>query len=229
MGQKVNPRIFRLGGTLTWTSKWFHHGTGMGPLLQQDQAIRKIVKQRFKDGGVGLIEVVSRAEKNIEVIVSVARPGVVIGRGGQKAEEVKEEIKNKALKRKGDVQLTIKELKKPMLSADVVVSSMAAEIQRRMPFRRVMKGTIDQVKKAGALGVKVQVAGRLNGAEIARTETLSDGSMPLHTLRADISYGRGIARTTYGVIGIKVWIYKGELFGDVHEEDHEMQGDIDSK
>ncbi len=219
MGQKVNPRIFRMGGTITWTSKWFHHGTSVGPLLQQDQMIRKVVKQRFKDGGVGSIEVVRRAEKNIEVIVSVARPGVVIGRGGQKAEEVKEEIKNKVLKRKGEVQLTIRELKKPMLSADVVVASMANELERRMPFRRVMKGAIDQVKKAGALGVKVQVAGRLNGAEIARTETLGDGSMPLHTLRADISYGRGVARTTYGVIGVKVWIYKGELFGPASEDD----------
>ncbi|HLD19739.1 MAG TPA: 30S ribosomal protein S3 [Patescibacteria group bacterium] len=219
MGQKVNPRIFRMGGTITWTSKWFHHGKNVGPLLQQDQLIRKVVKQRFKDGGVGSIEVVRRAEKNIEVIVSVARPGVVIGRGGQKAEEVKEEIKNKVLKRKGEVQLTIRELKKPMLSADVVVASMANELERRMPFRRVMKGTIDQVKKAGALGVKVQVAGRLNGAEIARTETLGDGSMPLHTLRADISYGRGVARTTYGAIGVKVWIYKGELFGTASEDD----------
>lgn len=219
MGQKINPRIFRIGGNKTWSSKWFHRGPDFKNLLEEDHNIRKIIKDKFKEGGIGGIEIVRRAEKNVEAIVSVARPGVVIGRGGQKAEEVKQEIKKKALTISTEIQLTIRELKKPNLNADVVVANMASEIERRLPYRRVLKFAIDQVMKDGAQGVRVQIAGRLNGADIARSETLSEGNMPLHTLRADISYGRGVAQTTYGVIGIKVWVYKGELFGTEKQEE----------
>jgi small subunit ribosomal protein S3 len=210
MGQKVHPISFRNGVVTTWKSKWFAH-RGYTKLLEQDIRIRKWLRVKLRGSGIANMEI-ERSAEAINIIIYTAKPGVIIGRGGAQVEELKKQIKQKFLTPKQNVQLTIQEIPKAGLSANVVAEGMALEIEKRMPFRRVMKQAIDQVKKAGALGVKVQVGGRLNGAEIARTEMLSSGKVPLQTLRADVDYARTIASTTYGMIGIKVWIYRGEVF-----------------
>lgn len=212
MGQKVNPTIFRIGVNKTWSSKWFA-AKGFGLHLKQDEKIRKFIKRKFKTGGIALIEI-SRTANSMTVTIHTSRPGVVIGRGGTGAEELKQEIQGLLNNPKVNVRIEITEVNKPDLNAELVMQSVAEQLEKRMPFRRILKQTIERVKRAGAKGVKIMVAGRLNGAEIARTESLHTGSIPLHTLRADIDYSRGSARTTYGAIGIKVWIYKGEVFDE---------------
>lgn len=212
MGQKVNPTIFRIGVNKTWSSKWFA-AKGFGLHLKQDEKIRKFIKRKFKTGGIALIEI-SRTANSMTVTIHTSRPGVVIGRGGTGAEELKQEIQGLLNNPKVNVRIEITEVNKPDLNAELVMQSVAEQLEKRMPFRRILKQTIERVKRGGAKGVKIMVAGRLNGAEIARTESLHTGSIPLHTLRADIDYSRGSAHTTYGAIGIKVWIYKGEVFDE---------------
>ncbi|KKT34847.1 MAG: 30S ribosomal protein S3 [Parcubacteria group bacterium GW2011_GWA2_44_12] len=213
MGHKVHPTIFRIAVNKTWCSRWFSSTRAYARFLREDNGIRKKIELDFKEGGVEKIDI-ERFGKDIELTVFVARPGVVIGRGGVKSEKLKKEIEVIAGKNT-KVQLTIKEVLKPNTSSQILVGSMAQEIERRIPFRRVMKKGIDQVMKGGAKGVKIIMGGRLNGAEIARSEMLTSGSMPLHSLRADIDYARGVAKTIYGVIGIKVWVYKGDVFSSV--------------
>lgn len=210
MGHKVNPKSFRIGYNLTWTSKWFAK-KGFAELVKEDLLIKKFLKTKLKEAGLDRVEI-ERSPDALTINIRVARPGLVIGRGGAGIEELKQAIAKKFLKKPGSLKLNIQEVDNPNLSAPVMVNNMAQDIEKRMPFRRVMKQAIDRIMKAGALGVKVIISGRLNGAEIARTETLAEGKVPLHTLRANIDYSRGIAQTTYGVIGIKVWIYKGEVF-----------------
>ncbi|MFH1866484.1 MAG: 30S ribosomal protein S3 [Patescibacteria group bacterium] len=210
MGQKVHPISFRTGVVYSWKSKWFSR-RNYRELLTSDIRIRKWLKSKLKGASVDKIEI-ERSPTSVNIIIYTAKPGIIIGRGGAQVEELKKLIKEQFLKSNENLQLTIQEVPKGLLSANVVAENMALEIEKRMPFRRVMKQAIDQVMKAGALGVKVQVAGRLNGAEIARTETLATGKVPLQTLRAEIDYSRTAARTTYGNIGIKVWINKGEVF-----------------
>ncbi len=210
MGQKVHPISFRTGVVYTWKSKWFSR-RNYRHFLTEDIRIRKWLKNKLRGASVAKFEI-ERSPASINVIIHTAKPGLIIGRGGAQVEELKKEIKERFLKVNQNIQINIQEVAKGFLSANVVAENMALEIEKRMPFRRVMKQAIDQVMKAGALGVKVQMAGRLNGAEIARTETLSAGTVPLQTLRAEVDFGRTIARTTYGGIGIKVWIYKGEVF-----------------
>lgn len=213
MGQKVNPRIFRIGVNKTWNSRWFTKAS-FGAFLQQDEGIRKFIKKKFRSGGVASIEI-ARAANALTVTIATSRPGVIIGRGGAGVEDLKKEIQTKVLKNpKAALRLNIEEVNKPDLNAELVVQSVIDQLEKRLPFRRVLKQTVERVKRAGAQGVRVMVAGRLNGAEIARTEALHAGSIPLHTLRADIDYSRGAAHTTYGTIGIKVWIYKGQIFND---------------
>lgn len=212
MGQKVHPKVFRIGTVYTWKSKWFAR-RGYRELLQADVQLRRWLKRKLKGSSVSSIEV-ERGPSNLTVTIQTAKPGLVIGRGGQQVEELKKELKDRFLGPKQNLQLNIQEVANPMLSAEVVAENMAIELEKRMPFRRVMKQAMDQVMKAGALGVKVMVGGRLNGAEIARTEKLSTGTVPLHTIRADIDYSRTVARTTYGVIGVKVWINRGEVSRD---------------
>jgi len=211
MGQKVHPRIFRMGNLYTWNSKWFSR-KDYTKFLKQDVTMRKFIQRELKDASIEKIEV-ERSAGNITLIIHSAKPGVIIGRGGQGIEELKKKLKKNFLEPKTNLNINIQEVKDANLSAQLVAQAMAADIEKRMPFRRVMKQAIGRVEKANALGVKVCVAGRLNGAEIARTEILGSGSLPLHTLRADIDYARTVAQTTYGVIGIKVWIYKGQKFG----------------
>jgi small subunit ribosomal protein S3 len=213
MGKKVNPKIFRMGITQTWASIWFESGEKYINNVRQDVLVRKYLIREFREAGVDRVEII-RSLNKIEISVSTAKPGLIIGRGGNGVEELKKKLHDKFLKnfRLGEINLNIKEASRPGLSAQIIVQSMILDIEKRMPFRKVMKQTISKVERAGALGIKVVVSGRLNGAEIARTEKLVSGKVPLQTLRADIDYARGAANTTYGAIGIKVWIYKGEIF-----------------
>ena len=216
MGKKINPKIIRMGITRTWPSSWFSFGNNYIKNVKQDVLIRKYILKEFREAGVDRVEIFRNSGKII-VDVYTAKPGVIIGRGGNGVEELKRNIHKKFLSnpmsiRLGDINLNIKEVENPNLSAQINVQSMALEIEKRVPFRKVMKQTISRIERAGALGVKVVVAGRLNGAEIARSEKLIFGKLPLSTLRANIDYARGAASTTYGAIGIKVWVYKGEVF-----------------
>jgi len=217
MGQKVNPKIFRIGVIRTWDSKWFAK-RDFSSYLKQDIAIRKFIKAKLKDAGVAKIEI-ERSAENINIIVHAVRPGVIIGRSGVGIEELKKELKKNILNKKATavsgklgLNINIMEIDKPNLNAQVVTDYIINDLEKRIPFKRIMKQAISRVERAGAKGVKVIVAGRLNGAEIAREEMLSSGMIPLHTLRADIDYARGAAQTIYGKIGVKVWIYKGEVF-----------------
>ncbi|MBN1778985.1 MAG: 30S ribosomal protein S3 [Candidatus Buchananbacteria bacterium] len=211
MGQKVHPKIFRIGNLYTWNSKWYA-GKNYAQFLKQDVLVRKFLIKSLRDAGVEKVEI-ERSAANINVVIYAAKPGIIIGRGGQGVEDLKKKLKKQFLEPKTNLNITIQEVKEPNMSAQLVAGAMAIDIEKRMPFRRVLKQAISRVEKAGAKGIKVCVAGRLNGSEIARTEILSSGSLPLHTLRADIDYARTVASTTYGVIGIKVWIYKGQKFG----------------
>lgn len=212
MGQKVHPKIFRIGITTDWNAKWFARGKKYASLLKQDILIRKFLKNRLKEAGVAKVEI-ERSPDQISVIIYTSKPGLIIGRGGAGIEEIRKEIQKKTLKdEKFNLKLEIKEVEKPQLFAQIVAQNIALELEKRIPYRRTMKRAIDQVMKAGALGIKVICSGRLGGVEIARRETLSQGKIPLNTLRADIDYGRTAAFTTYGAVGVKVWIYKGEIF-----------------
>ncbi len=212
MGQKIHPKSIRLGVIRTWDSKWFSQGKSYRTLLRQDQEIKEYLSQRLKEAGLAGIELM-RTPQSLTIIVNVARPGVIIGRGGQGAESLREELTKKFFTReKMNFRINIVEVKNPSLSANIVLQDVIGEIEKRISYRRVMKHAIDRVIKAGAKGVKILMGGRLDGVEIARREMLSSGSSPLHTLRADIDYAAGTAHTIYGTIGIKVWIFKGEVF-----------------
>ncbi|MFA5131303.1 MAG: 30S ribosomal protein S3 [Patescibacteria group bacterium] len=213
MGKKVNPKILRMGITKTWASVWFESGEKYIQNVRQDVLVRKYMIREFKEAGIDKVEII-RSLNKIEITVSTAKPGLIIGRGGNGVEELKAKLHTKFLKnfRMGEIALNIKEANRPNLSSQIMVQSMIMDMEKRMPFRKVMKQAIGRAERAGAMGVKVVVSGRLNGAEIARREKLVTGKVPLQTLRADIDYARGAAHTTYGAIGIKVWIYKGEVF-----------------
>ena len=213
MGKKVNPKIFRMGITKTWPSVWFEKGDKYVKNIRQDIGIRRHLLKEFREAGVDKVEII-RSINKVEINIATAKPGVIIGRGGNGAEELKKKLHDKFLKdfRLGEINLNIKEFSRPNLSAQITVQNMILDIEKRMPFRKVMKQTLGKIERAGALGVKIVISGRLNGAEIARTEKLVWGKVPLQTLRADIDYARGAAHTTYGAIGIKVWVYKGEVF-----------------
>ncbi|MBU1036627.1 30S ribosomal protein S3 [Patescibacteria group bacterium] len=210
MGHKVNPKAFRLGQNMTWPSRWFAR-KNYAELVREDVLIRKYLKKKLKEAGVDKIEI-ERFAAEMVITITASRPGMIIGRGGEGIEDIKNEIVKKFLKSKQSVKINIQEVENPNLSAEIMLHYMIVDIEKRIPFRRVMKQSIDRVIKAGALGAKVIMSGRLNGVEIARSETLSQGKVPLHTLRANIDYARGTAFTTYGAIGIKIWIYKKEVF-----------------
>jgi len=213
MAKKVNPKILRMGITRTWASVWFENGAKYINNVRQDVLIRKYMIKEFKEAGIDLVEII-RSLSRIEINITTAKPGLIIGRGGNGVEELKRKIHDKFLKnfRMQEINLNIKECNRPNLSAQIIVQGMILEIEKRSPFRKVMKQTLSKIERAGAVGAKTVISGRLNGAEIARTEKLVWGKLPLQTLRADIDYARGVAHTSYGAIGIKVWIYKGEVF-----------------
>lgn len=217
MGQKVHPKSFRLNYSKAWNSRWFS-SRNYAQLLKQDVQIRKFLLSKLQNAGVSNIDI-ERSLQNLTITVMTSKPGVVIGRGGQGIEALRQGIRRLLMGQgKFNVKLNVQEINQPDLSAQVMVGNIAEQIEKRLPFRRIMKNSIEQVQQAGAQGVKITLAGRLNGAEIARTETLAKGSLPLQTIRAAIDFGRGEAHTTYGKIGIKVWIYKGEVFVDTGAE-----------
>ncbi len=223
MGQKVNPRIFRIGVIKDWQSKWFAEGKEYRRKLAEDIKIRKYLTRTLREAGVDRVEIERQGDK-IKINIHTAKPGLIIGRGGKGVDELRRQIRRQFLKttKLADIDITITEIDKPNLSASVVLQAMIIDLEKRMPYRRVMKQALSRVERAGALGVKIVVKGRLNGAEIARAEKMTAGSVPLHTLRGDIDYARGTAFTTYGAIGVKVWIYRGEVF----EKDKDERGKI---
>lgn len=206
MGQKVNPLGLRLGIIKDWDAKWFAQ-RDYAQLLHEDLKIRRALKKRLFASGVAKVEI-ERAANRVKVTIHTARPGMVIGRGGTEVENIRKDIEKQTGKQ---VQLNIAEVKSPELNAQLVAENIAFQLERRVSFRRAMKQAINRTMRLGAQGVKVNCSGRLAGAEIARRERYSEGKVPLHTLRADIDYGMAEARTTYGKIGVKVWIYKGEI------------------
>ena len=206
MGQKVHPTGFRLGYTKTWDSRWYAQGRDYGRLLLEDLKLREELKDRLSHAGVARVEI-ERAANKLKVTIHASRPGIVIGRKGSEVEKLKEEIQ----KRTGrEVYIYIQEITKPEINAQLVAESVANQLTRRIAFRRAMRKALESSVRFGAGGVKMRCSGRLNGAEIARSEWYTEGQMPLHTLRADIDYGETVAKTTYGAIGVKVWIYSGE-------------------
>lgn len=217
MGHKVHPKLFRLGIIATWDSKWFARGRRYAEFLKQDVEVRSYLKRKFRDAGLTKVEI-ERGANTITVILHTGKPGVIIGRGGSGVEELRKDLEFRFFRNRGlKLTFSIKEVEHPQRSAQIVANTIAQDIERRFPFRRSMKRAIDQVMKAGALGVKIQLGGRLGGAEIARDETLAQGKMPLHTLRANIDYARTAAVTTYGTVGVKVWVNHGEVFSKIDE------------
>jgi len=217
MGQKVHPKAFRLKINKTWDSKWFSDKE-FPQLLEQDIKVRRFILKKFKTAAVSSVGI-ERSANSININIRCAKPGIIIGRGGQGAEDLKKEVHNKFLKdafsrKKGirNININIIEVEDLNLDAAVIVSQVIADLEKRIPFRRAVKQAMNRAEKAGAKGVKVIVSGRLNGAEIARAETFLNGKVPLHTLRADIDYSRDAASTIYGQIGVKVWVYRGEVF-----------------
>lgn len=212
MGHKVHPKVFRLNTVFTWDSKWFARGRQFVTQLQEDVELRAFLRKALKDSGLNEIAI-ERTPKHVNITLRAAKPGVIIGRQGAGIEDLKKKLMLEFYRgRRVVLNLNVQEVANPALAASVVGQQIAQELEKRMPFRRSMKMAIERVMKAGAKGVKFTVSGRLNGAEIARTETLSQGSIPLHNLRADIDFARERANTMYGVIGIKVWIYRGDVF-----------------
>lgn len=208
MGQKINPIGFRLGVIKGWDSNWYG-GKDFAEKLYEDQQIRKYVNARIPKGGISKV-IIERTLKRITLTIHTARPGVVIGKGGAEVDKLKEELKKLTNK---DVQINIFEIKRPELDAKLVGESIAQQLQARISFRRAMKQSIAATMRVGAEGIKIKLSGRLGGAEMARSEMYKEGRIPLHTLRADIDYAVSEALTVYGIIGIKVWIFKGEVYG----------------
>ena len=230
MGQKVNPIIFRTGVIRTWHSKWFSDGKEYIKRFAQDVQIRKFLIQELREAGIDRVEI-ERSANKIKINIFTAKPGIIIGRGGAGVDDLKKKVHKKFLSRpnevrSSDINLNISEVDRPNLSSQIILQSMILDLEKRMPYRRVMKQTIFRAERGGALGIRIIVKGRLNGAEIARSEMLTSGKVPLHTLRADIDYSRGVARTTYGAIGIKVWVYKGEVFEKKEAKTGEVVGQM---
>jgi small subunit ribosomal protein S3 len=211
MGQKVNPIGIRLGITRDWTSKWYAGTKSFPAHLATDHMVREFLQKRLVEASVSRIHI-ERAAKKANITISTARPGIVIGKKGEDIEKLRLEVAKMMKMPVHDVRINIAEIRKPELDAQLVADGIAQQLEKRVMFRRAMKRAVTNTMRSGALGIKVRLSGRLNGAEIARTEWYREGRIPLHTFRADIDYGLGQAFTTYGVIGVKVWIFKGEVF-----------------
>ncbi len=211
MGQKVNPIGIRLGITRDWTSRWYADTGSFAEFVNMDFQIREFLKKKLSQASVSKIQI-ERPARKAHITVHTARPGIVIGKKGEDIERLRIEVAQMMDMPVGDVRINIAEIRKPELDAQLVAEGIAQQLERRVMFRRAMKRAVTNTMRLGAQGVKVQVGGRLNGAEIARSEWYREGRVPLHTFRAEIDYGLAEARTTYGVIGVKVWIFKGEVF-----------------
>ena len=207
MGQKIDPRGFRLAVTRNWSSKWFANSQSFPGMLKEDIDVREFLKAKLKNASVSRITI-ERPAKSARITIHTARPGVVIGKKGEDIEVLKQELQ----KRMGvPVHVNIEEVRKPEIDAQIIADGIASQLEKRVMFRRAMKRAMQNAMRLGALGIKIMSSGRLNGIEIARTEWYREGRVPLHTLRADVDYATSEAHTTYGVIGIKVWVYKGDM------------------
>jgi small subunit ribosomal protein S3 len=211
MGQKVHPVGIRLGISTDWNSKWYASSSDFPDLLNADIRVRDYLKKKLENANVSKIQI-ERPTRAAVITIHTARPGVVIGKKGADIEKLREEVAKLIGLHINSVKINIEEIRKPELDAQLVAESIAQQLERRVMFRRAMKRAIQNTMRMGAEGVKIMVGGRLNGAEIARSECYAEGRVPLHTLRADIDYGFSEALTTYGILGVKVWIYKGEIF-----------------
>ena len=216
MGQKVHPTGFRLGIATDWTSKWYADSKDFADYLEEDLKIRNFLKKKLAQAAVSRIQI-SRPAKSVSVTIHTARPGIVIGKKGEDIERLRRDVSQLM---GVPTHITVAEIRKPELDAQLVAEGVAQQLERRIMFRRAMKRAVGNAMRLGALGIKVCVSGRLNGADIARSEWYREGRVPLHTLRADVDYGLFEAKTTYGVLGVKVWIYKGEVF-DLYSSDGE--------
>jgi small subunit ribosomal protein S3 len=213
MGQKVHPTGIRLGIVQDWKSKWYADSKNFPDMLNTDLQVREFLKKRLSQASVSRIQI-DRPAKNAHITVHTARPGIVIGKKGEDIDALRSDV---ARLMGVPVHISIEEIRKPEIDAQLVAESIAQQLERRIMFRRAMKRAVQNAMRIGAEGIKVNIAGRLNGAEIARSEWYREGRVPLHTLRANIDYGLAEAATTYGVLGVKVWIFKGEVFGDEPE------------
>lgn len=214
MGQKIHPNGIRLGIVKDWTSKWYADSKDYADLLNNDLHVRSFLKKKLSQASVSRIQI-DRPAKNAHITIHTARPGVVIGKKGEDIDALRKEVSEMM----GiPVHISIEEIRKPELDAQLVAESVAQQLERRIMFRRAMKRSVQNAMRLGAGGIRINIAGRLNGAEIARSEWYREGRVPLHTLRADIDYGFAEAMTTYGVLGVKVWIFKGEVFSGQEQE-----------
>jgi small subunit ribosomal protein S3 len=211
MGQKVNPIGIRLGITRDWTSKWYASTKNFPAFVYTDHVVRTFLRKKLVEASVSRIQI-ERAARKVNITIHTARPGIVIGKKGEDIEKLRAQVSKMMKMAPGDVRINIAEIRKPELDALLVAEGIAQQLERRVMFRRAMKRAVTNTMRIGALGIKVRVSGRLNGAEIARTEWVREGRIPLHTFRAEIDYGLAEAKTTYGIIGVKVWIFKGEVF-----------------
>ncbi len=211
MGQKVHPIGIRLGITKEWSSNWYADSQTYPQYVYQDYQVRDFLKRRLKDASVSLIHI-ERPAKRANITIHTARPGIVIGKKGEDIERLRVQVASLLGMALHDVRLNIAEIRKPEMDAHLVAEGIAQQLERRVQFRRAMRRAVTNTMRIGAEGIKVKVAGRLNGAEIARSEWYREGRVPLHTFRADIDYGLAEAMTTYGVIGVKVWVFRGEVF-----------------
>ena len=208
MGQKINPVGFRLAVNKNWSSRWYANSKNFAPMLAEDIKVREFLKKKLAHASVGRV-LIERPAKDARITIFSARPGVVIGKKGEEIESLKAELRR--IMGVQQVHVNIEEIRKPEIDAQLIADSIAQQLEKRIMFRRAMKRAMQNAMRLGAQGIKIMSAGRLNGIEIARTEWYREGRVPLHTLRADIDYGLGEAKTSYGVIGIKVWVYKGEI------------------
>ncbi|MCZ6566649.1 MAG: 30S ribosomal protein S3 [Gammaproteobacteria bacterium] len=211
MGQKVHPTGMRLGISTEWTSKWYAEGRNYAELLSSDLEIRDYLRKKLSQASVSRIQI-NRPARAAFITIHTARPGIVIGKKGEDIEALRREIARRTELSINNVKINIEEIRKPEIDAQLVAESISQQLERRIMFRRAMKRAVSNAMRLGALGVKVRVAGRLNGAEIARSEWYREGRVPLHTLKAVIDYGFAEAKTTYGIIGVKTWIYKGDVY-----------------
>ena len=222
MGQKINPISFKLGITRDWPVRWFTN-RGYRKFLEEDEAIRKVIKSKISQAGIVSVEI-HRTSNKLRIVIKSARPGLIIGRGGKGIEDLTKSLEKELKKLRdgklnSDLSVTIEELKRSEISAQYTAQQIAWDLEKRLPFRRTIKKYLDLISQNKTVkGAKIQAAGRLDGNEIARREHLKSGSLPLQTLRADIDYGHAVAFTTYGTIGVKVWIHKGEIRSNIREE-----------
>jgi small subunit ribosomal protein S3 len=217
MGQKVHPTGFRLGIATDWTSKWYANSSDFANFLEEDLKIREFLRKKLLQAAVSRIQI-SRPAKAVSVTIHSARPGIIIGKKGEDIEKLRIEVASLVSVHLNNVKINIEEIRKPELDAQLVAEGVASQLERRVMFRRAMRRSVTNAMRIGAEGIKINVSGRLNGAEIARNEWYREGRVPLHTLRANVDYGFAEALTTYGILGVKVWIYKGEVF-DLENKD----------